>query len=640
MNRLSSLIILLVFALPCSARTIKIGHVTDIHQADKAVVSGRYYIQAEDKLAGAMADFNTADVNLILDTGDFIDDPYYIDHRQADPMYDGNHGLTDILAVINDSNYSNLSDVNRQFCIGNHDFGNSEISGTYTKSDYLAGVGQSAAHWYIDIGNIRIVGIDTNFNSSGADASIHTGYSFPEHTWLETTLQEADDAGKFSIVCSHHPVIFLAHYSSNQYIADTDELLALLARHKVILTLHGHRHLSLGRTSVELNADNNRIYSKIGEAMVDGNYAADSNFAAHTIVYINDQTGKFYIKGYGSNPLTENGLNHFEDGMDEFRWIGESGEANPDSWAEAYNWQRFNPITNAWEAASTYPLNNSIITLEDEPTDTLNSCDGDREMFIAQLTIKSDYTAGVQAEAYLWFYDLETLIIEGGFGNNMSLRSRYGFGYIKSTGVSGTGDKTIDLRCGYTSGYDDRHVGQMDVNHGDPNYIIRVHQGTKYDSTVDELNLWSGKVDVNDLQGADCVVGLHGVDSNESILTLNQYGGVLNLSRSAADGQVDILNANIHGGTFDLTTGSNAANGKRISTLRILGGTLNLNIDNLSIVNDIELFATPTSYTNKTDQSFPVVVKGYGSCELTQIMTGDNFVTKGDVRKRPSPRRF
>lgn len=119
---------------------------------------------------------------------------------------------------------------NTYFVAGNHE---TVISGTGGKFLFKHFLNQSL-HWYHDIDNWRIIGLNNALNY------IHESYvDETEMDWLENTLKEAQSNGKNCIVISHFFPIGSFGYS---VIINEHELFTLLSKYNVKLFLCGHKH--------------------------------------------------------------------------------------------------------------------------------------------------------------------------------------------------------------------------------------------------------------------------------------------------------------------------------------------------------------------------------------------------------------
>ncbi len=233
-----------------------IGVIADVHHnGEDSPASDSYRTQADNRLISTMLALDAAGVQSVLQLADLTDSG---DDIGAE--------LDIIEAIFHDSAYTNLVGIARLHVLGNHDF-----SGT-TKAAWLAGLHADDATVVTDTNysydipgtNIHMVVIDTNYDVNGDDLVGSTTYvSDVALAWLETDLATADDAGKFSIVAGHHH-LHPRTYDQGTGIVNTDAVLAVLCRHKVVMYLHGHLHprSTVWNTYENKNRDGERIIIK------------------------------------------------------------------------------------------------------------------------------------------------------------------------------------------------------------------------------------------------------------------------------------------------------------------------------------------------------------------------------------------
>jgi len=536
------IILVVTASLHCYAAVIKIGLVGDCHSG-VGDVGDLYGTELPTKLGDAMTAFDAAEVDAIVQLGDYVEDLTDL--------------ATDIGVVENvlhdDGTYTNLSGVKRLHCIGNHDCAGADAAAG--KAAFIAaltedqGSEENSGYYFsynIPDSNIHIVILDANYDVNGDSISAQSGYlGTAQLAWLETDLTTADAAGKFSFLFSHHnPPSRI--FPTSQYVADDDALYAVITQHRVQAYFHGHVH-EITTTSAHTYHGTNSLGNRI---MVKGIYTLvnGTGISPYGILKVNNTTGEFQIDG-----------NSLETGMHDFQYTNGAGTENPDTDA---NWEVYDVADSSWSTLTYTPENGRFFVSDagDENKSLRQWGDGDYD-FMCELHLEAGLTLGTDGIGWRR-RGIESVFIAGGFGNTtytdgFTIVSRYGFGQVTATGVAGVGgDKTVTLEANLSN---DRIVGVCDIALGDDTYTIQFTDSLQDRYTIEEMNLHSGKVDVIDVFDTD----------DESVQVLNQYGGVFNLSRGALDKAVDISTANIHGGTFDMSTGANAANGKAIGVLNI-----------------------------------------------------------------------
>jgi predicted phosphodiesterase len=201
--------------------TIKIGFLSDIHHSENANAGDRYYDDALKKAEQAATQFNNDGVSAIFILGDIVDDDE-----------DGQENRVEEVKAEFDNH---AGGIDTYWAVGNHDC----YSDNYTKTDWLADVDQSSLYYYVDIGNLRVIVLDTCY--SDEETSYPEGYSYAtawlsraQLNWLESTLTAAEAAGKFSMVCCHHD---LGAKGGIYTIQNAIQVRNILQRHKVIATV-------------------------------------------------------------------------------------------------------------------------------------------------------------------------------------------------------------------------------------------------------------------------------------------------------------------------------------------------------------------------------------------------------------------
>ena len=154
---------------------VKIGLVTDLHYADKPTAGTRHYRETLDKFAAAAAEFQNAEIDLLVELGDLVD---AADEIETEKQY---------VRRIN----RELSAVTKQrhYVLGNH------CVHSLNKNEFLGEVEQLKSFYSFDAGGIHLVVLDACFRSDGqpygrqnfqwTDANI----SNEQVEWLKADLQ-------------------------------------------------------------------------------------------------------------------------------------------------------------------------------------------------------------------------------------------------------------------------------------------------------------------------------------------------------------------------------------------------------------------------------------------------------------------
>lgn len=265
--------------------TIKFGLVADIHHSENANAGGRFYDDALKKAEQAATRFNADGVNAIFILGDSIDD-----------SEDGTDGrIGEVKAEFDD----HASEISKYWALGNHDC----YHANYTKAMWLADTGMSSEYYYVDVGNLRCIVLDSCYSSLvdsyPTDYSWGTAYvSLAQLQWFETTLTAADAAGKYSLVFMHHDIGAKGcKVGSTHTIQNAAALRALIEKHKVIAAFSGHTHECKRNRRLGNNSDGNKIWYISLDGCIDGDF--ETGNGAHYTVTIDDSTGEITgITGY------------------------------------------------------------------------------------------------------------------------------------------------------------------------------------------------------------------------------------------------------------------------------------------------------------------------------------------------------
>ena len=596
-KRKTQKVLLIVFLLckltPLQATVIKIGVVTDAHVGGTLNVPPSYYAETLIKLPTAMSAMNTADVDVLVECGDWVNTPNDLNDTPYNDIYE-------LEAMWNDNiTYSNLAGKPRLHVIGNHDFCHDGEcwGGTAEKSKIMSIVGIPAGfvpgnapctYGHYDIGNLRIFVLDNCFDQNGDDWSSTQGYfSDSELAWLDNALSEADAAGKYSVCFHHHSI--MPKYSAIQWVENESDYLDVLSRHKVVIDLGGHGHGYVADCVAKAdNSEGTHILFKSLTPLItcSESGAAKANWC---VIYLDDSSGHWLITG-GTDTAYEKG-----DRVLRFTGGYSGNRNNP---ASAANWDVYDSTGN-WSTNDT--MNADCVLIFDQ-----NYLVADPGTFIEdgllgdhiQLTIAPNWTRPIGGEwgSYtgITFTRLDLLELGGGFAagnpaaNNMTwINVQLGISRVVVNGHAGNGGKHVLISNNYGPP-SDRYWWDVDVNTGDDSYVVEFRDSL-IKMSMRNLELYSGIVDLNDIHGANCT---------KDLWACTIYGGELRLSRGPWNVPVDANEIVMYGGTLDMTTGSNADNGKTIDKLTLKGraDAVNLDVGGITITNGIEVWREPTAF--------------------------------------------
>jgi hypothetical protein len=141
-------------------RRVRIGMVTDLHYSDKPPAGTRHYRETLAKFEEATAQFQEAKPDFIVELGDLID---AADSVEAEKKY---------LATINKEFAALPGD--KHYVLGNH------CVATFSKDEFLEGVGQEKSHYSFDAGGFHFVVLDACFR--GDDEPYNRG-NFTWNQW-------------------------------------------------------------------------------------------------------------------------------------------------------------------------------------------------------------------------------------------------------------------------------------------------------------------------------------------------------------------------------------------------------------------------------------------------------------------------
>ena len=260
---------------PCLAAepdAVTIGIFTDSHYADRPPAGSRHYRDSTAKMNDFVETMAQAKPDFAIVLGDFVDKGKTL---EAELEY-----LRHVEGI-----YRKLK-CPRHHVIGNHDVA------TFTKEQFVAGTGMSAAHYAFDAGPMRCIVLDANYKK---DFSPYEAGNFnwtdswvppAEQKWLTAELAKAK--GK-AVVFIHQCLDEdgVAHAVKNS--ADVRRILERSG--KVAAVFQGHNHRG--------------GYRKLGgvpyytmRAMVEGPGLENRAYALATIA----AEGTVRIRGFGKQP--------------------------------------------------------------------------------------------------------------------------------------------------------------------------------------------------------------------------------------------------------------------------------------------------------------------------------------------------
>lgn len=216
-------------------RTLRFGIFTDSHYADRDARGSRHYRDSIAKVEQAIAEFNRAKVDFVIELGDMKD----MDVNETPSLT--LRYLDDIERVL----HTFKGDV--YHALGNHDMD------CLTKDEFLAHIKNSgfatARNYYsFTAKGTRCIVLDANFNLDGGP------YSRGNFDWKKAMIP-AEQLRWLSDELEAHPnqptLIFLHHLldrfsgvEPDVCVSNADEVVAILERHQQVLAVfQGHHHV-------------------------------------------------------------------------------------------------------------------------------------------------------------------------------------------------------------------------------------------------------------------------------------------------------------------------------------------------------------------------------------------------------------
>jgi 3',5'-cyclic AMP phosphodiesterase CpdA len=199
---------------------LKIGVVTDFEYANRKRIGNKLPKRAIPELGKVVEYFNSEfHPDVVVECGDMIESSTTRKIESARSRFQ------EINKV-----YSKLQ-MRREYVLGNHDLR------AVNKEQFREFAGMTDNHKYFDLGEWRLVLMDTNFNKEGKDRgpSFYAGgyVSENEFRWLE----EAFATKRPIIVFSHHPIV----PDKKKNLGNGDEVRIFFEKYdNIILTVSGH----------------------------------------------------------------------------------------------------------------------------------------------------------------------------------------------------------------------------------------------------------------------------------------------------------------------------------------------------------------------------------------------------------------
>ncbi|MBQ3581491.1 MAG: metallophosphoesterase [Alistipes sp.] len=221
-------------AVAAPRRRVRFGVVTDTHYADRERSGTRYYRDSIAKMREAVAEFQRADLDFIIELGDMKDTT-----ARSEPV----------------PTLRFLDDIEREFSafrgpryhvLGNHDMD------CLTKEEFLAhtrnaGRARGKAFYSFSEGGVRCIVLDANFNE---DRTPYARGNFDwrkayipasQIEWLDRELtRHADEP---TLVFLHQMLDSFSDISKDLCVGNAEAVVEVLERHRQVLAVfQGHHH--------------------------------------------------------------------------------------------------------------------------------------------------------------------------------------------------------------------------------------------------------------------------------------------------------------------------------------------------------------------------------------------------------------
>jgi predicted phosphodiesterase len=239
-------------AMETEKPALRIGLITDLHNADKAPAINRFYREARTKLRESVDHFNRTEVDFVIELGDIID--------AADRLEDE---LGYLQAI--EAEYARAK-AERHYVLGNH------CVWLLTKEQFLEHTAAKQTYYSFDRGGFHFVVLDACFRRDGVP------YGEKNFEWTDTDIPpEEREWLRKDLRATHQPVIVFAHQRidvENQYaIKSAPEVRRILeSSGRVRAVFQGHSHRNDHR---EING----IHYCTVAAMVEGSGAENNAYS-------------------------------------------------------------------------------------------------------------------------------------------------------------------------------------------------------------------------------------------------------------------------------------------------------------------------------------------------------------------------
>jgi hypothetical protein len=201
---------------------LRIGLVTDLHYADKPAGGSRHYRLSLERLEKAVAEFDAAGVDAIVELGDLVD---AADSAETELAY-----LKAIHAKFA------AAKAPRHYVLGNH------CVDTLTKAQFLGGVSQEKSYYSFDAKDHHCIVLDACFRADGKD------YGAKNSSWDDANLAAAELKWLAAdLAATKLPTLVFIHQrldAETKYAAKNaaEARKILEASKKVLAVFQGHEH--------------------------------------------------------------------------------------------------------------------------------------------------------------------------------------------------------------------------------------------------------------------------------------------------------------------------------------------------------------------------------------------------------------
>lgn len=241
--------------------------VTDLHYADKPRAGSRHYRQTLDKLSIAAAKFGGAELDFLVELGDFID---AADSVETEIRY---------LKRVN-KDFGSIC-PNRHYVLGNH------CVDTLRKQEFLDEVEQSRSYYSFDVDGFHFVVLDACFRSDG------TPYERKNFQWTDANIPPTElNWLRDDLSANRKPTIVFAHQrldvAGNHQVKNAAAVRRVLEQsEQVEAVFQGHSHQN------ELQEIKGIHYCTM-VAMVEGDGIRNNGYSLVTLA----QDGSIRVDGF------------------------------------------------------------------------------------------------------------------------------------------------------------------------------------------------------------------------------------------------------------------------------------------------------------------------------------------------------